>query len=66
MLTCAEFRTGAVSLPVSEADAVPECCFACPCLQQKAFSTSEEAVYLYCSYYDADAHTPVPPPCLPR
>ncbi len=54
MLSPGEFRPGMVSLPVSDADDVPACCLDYPYLQQKEFSTSEDAAYLYCCYNYAD------------
>jgi hypothetical protein len=64
MLSSAEFRTDMVSLPVTEADEVPACCFDCPCLQQKEFSTSEGAAYMYCSYHYPETISQALPPCL--
>jgi hypothetical protein len=63
MLSPAEFRTGLVSLPETEADEVPSCCFDCPDLQSKGFSTSDDASYLYCSYNYVDGSARIPPPC---
>lgn len=63
MLSLAEFRTGLVSLPLTEADEVPACCFTCLYLQSKEFSTSEGAAYLYCSYNNASWNSPADPPC---
>jgi len=59
-----EFRTGLVSLPSSETDEVPECCFSCLHLAYKEFSMNEGLFYYYCAYGDATPLTAALPPCL--
>ena len=53
MITLDEFRTGQISLPVTDADDLPPCCFTCdgPC-------------YVYCGYGYEDKITRSLPPCL--
>ncbi len=60
-----EFRLGSASLPVTDADDVPEVCFTCPYLAHKGFSTGGAGlVYYFCAYFWPDKLTHTPPPCL--
>jgi len=66
MLSVAEFRTGSISLPATEADDVPGGCFACPYLAYKEFSMNEAEglFYYYCAYHLEGRLNQAPPPCL--
>jgi hypothetical protein len=58
-----EFRTGQVSLPVNDADDLPQCCFSCYYLFGKEFSVGESVTYLCCGYLltERNINDPAPP-----
>lgn len=66
MLSVAEFRTGSLSLPATEGDEVPPCCFACPYLAYKEFSMNEAEglYYYYCAYHTPGRLPQEAAPCL--
>ncbi len=65
MFTLEEFRGGQVSVPAMDAEAVPECCFSCPCLAYKEFSVGDGLYYYYCGYSWRDETDRRHPACLP-
>jgi len=64
MITLEEFRTGQLSIPVTDLDSIPDCCFACPSLAYKEFSVGQGLYYYFCGYYWQDETTRRLPPCL--
>jgi hypothetical protein len=66
MITLDEFRTGQISLPVTDADDLPPCCFTCTYLLYKEFSvcSCDGPCYVYCGYGYEDKITRSLPPCL--
>lgn len=65
MSTIAEFRTGQCSIPVTDLDDIPACCFRCVFLLYKEFSVGDGLYYYYCGYHLQDNLTQNAPACAP-
>jgi hypothetical protein len=60
-----EFRAGSYSLPGSDGDDLPDCCFRCVYLQVKGFSVFlSDTFYYFCAYNWPGRLTQTVPPCL--
>jgi hypothetical protein len=65
MISVDEFRTGQWSVPMGDADDLPEVCWQCVYLQYKGFSvTFSDSIYYFCAYFWPDKLTDNIPPCL--
>ena len=66
MITLEEFLTGQLSLPATEADDLPSCCFTCVYLSYKEFSANpgDGLFYYYCCYSLSEGTNPTVPVCL--
>jgi hypothetical protein len=65
MIGVDEFRAGRFSIPAIDGDDLPSCCFTCPYLSYKGFSTAADDIfYYYCAYSLSDKISPTIPPCL--
>jgi len=66
MIRAEDFMRGELSVPSTDADDLPECCWRCPFLQYKEFSTSigEGLFYYFCAYNMAEREASSPPGCF--
>ena len=66
MLSLDEFRTGQLSIPSLDEDALPPCCFACVYLSYKEFSAhyGDGLFYYCCAYFWPDRLNQTVPACL--
>jgi hypothetical protein len=65
MMNLDEFRAGGLSIPSVDGDDLPSCCFACPYLSYKGFSTAADDIFYYCCAYSlSDKISQAFPPCL--
>ena len=66
MITLEEFLTGQLSLPATEADDLPSCCFTCVYLSYKEFSANpgDGLFYYFCSYNLAERINETQPACF--
>ncbi len=68
MINVAEFRTGALSIPGTDGEDIPACCFRCVYLLTKEFSVNpnDDLFYYFCAYNWPDKITDTVPPCLEK
>lgn len=65
MIRLDEFRAGGLSIPSIDGDDLPSCCFACPYLSHKGFSTAADDIFYYCCVYSwPEKISQTIPPCL--
>ena len=66
MIQADDFRLGDLSIPSTDADDLPVCCFRCVYLLHKEFSVNvgDGLFYYFCAYNWPDKLTDAVPPCL--